>query len=79
MGGGLYFSVGTAHRETWSWVDLTHHIVSNGWELARDAMLASHPAPGGYYYWGFAGFWQGSYFDGYVAELGCYDPYFGTC
>lgn len=79
VGGGLQFSVGTAHRETWNTWDLTHHIVSDGWQLARDAMFVSHPRPGSYYNWGFSGNWQGQPFSGYVAELGCYDPYFGTC
>jgi hypothetical protein len=70
---GLAFSVGTAHRETWSWSDLTHHVVSNGWHLGRDALYSAHPAAGGYYYLGNWGWWgSGGYYDGNSAEMGCY-------
>lgn len=76
VGGGTAFSVGTAHRETWSWGDLTHHVVSNGWHLGRDALYGDHPVPGAYYYWGNYGYWgSGGWFGGSVAELGCYSPY----
>jgi hypothetical protein len=76
VGGGTYFSVGTAHREVWDWGDFTHHVVSNGWHLGRDAIMADHPAAGGYYYWGNWGWWgSGGYFNGSIGELGCYSPY----
>lgn len=76
LGGGLHFSVGTAHRETWSWGALTHHVVPNGWHIGRDAIMADHPAAAGYYYWGNSGSWgSGGYFGGWIGELGCYSPY----
>lgn len=76
IAGGQLFSVGTAHREVWDWLDFNHHVVPNGWHIARDAMLSDHPAPGGYYYWGNWGYYgSGGYFGGSVAELGCYSPY----
>jgi hypothetical protein len=67
---GLGYSVGTAHRETWSWGDLKHHVVPNGWHLGRDAVWLDHHAAAGYYNWNSSGYWgSGGYFGGWAAEM----------